>query len=277
VLVCGSQDGSVYGLAGRAPAEGAARPDLGTARPDEGTAPSKPAWTPPPGWSDAPPARATEAAPAPTAPAAVSEAPSEVAMRLISEPSDGSEFPVQLTSTRRTVVAWGTTEPEAEVDGQPVRNEGGQIRVDRSFEADGIYPVVMVTGKGTDREVTQCRLVVVDTSDEPASRREAAFSPDGNGVGDTIAFRARAQGLNGRRVTGRTIDICRPSGEPVLSWVALGDGEDAMIWDGRDAAGSPAPVGTYVVIFSATDDAGKVHRMRQTVIVTRAGERVVGR
>jgi hypothetical protein len=198
-------------------------------------------------------------------------------MRLVSEPADAAELPIQLVNLRETVVAWGTTAPEAEVEGQTIRSKSGQIAVRRTFEADGTYPVTMVTAKGTPQEEILCRLVIVDTSAQPESARAVAFSPDGDGVGDTIALRAFAGGGAGASIAARVLEVRALSGEAIHTWSAPGDGESTFIWNGKDITGTPVPAGRYVLTFTAKDEAGRIQQMRQPIILQRAGERMAAR
>jgi len=287
MLVFGSGDGVVYGLtdhleggAGaqvqKHPVGGPATPSP-TPGPESGAeqptlppplAPEKPAATPPPGGPEAQP-------PAKTAEERTAELPAgDIEMTLVSEPADDAQLPIQLTTTLSPVLTWGTTEPTAEVDGEAVRPQDGRIAVTRSYPADGTYPVMLVTGKGTPGERTTCRLLVVDTSEEPAASRTVSFSPDGDGRGDTIALRVAAKSLSKQPVAVRIVDIRRPSGEAVRTWSAVGEGEGTFIWDGKDLAGKPVPSGEYVIVYTIRDAAGQIRRMKQAVLVQRAGERL---
>lgn len=300
MLVCGSHDGGIYAFSSRRPADGtvlrhsyttgqplAARPEEAMAPVEPPTAaqrppplvPMKRTWTPPPGWLTEPPAGTTEDAAKPRdvsqqPPAQPASQCPPINMRLISEPADAAELPIQLVSARDTVVTWGTTAPSAEVDGETVRNSAGQIAVQRSFAGDGTYPVTMITSKNTPQEQILCRLVVVDTGDEPSSARAVAFSPDGDGVGDTIAFRAFAGDSSGAPVAARILEVREPSGKAIHTWSAPGEGETTFIWDGRDITGKPVPSGRYVVTYTAKDASGCLRRMVQPVILQRAGERM---
>ncbi len=290
VLVVGSGDGTVYGLTDHPRgAEMATRSVAGpptppqTATPPSATGPeqpsaqpaappaltpSKPAWTPPPGF----PSPQTPAKPASAAPA---EVPTDtIEMTLISEPADSTELPIQLTTTRTPTVAWGTTAPTGDVDGETVRNQDGRIVVTRSFSTDGAYPVCLTTNQGTPQERVFCRLVMVDTQKEPTASRRVAFSPDGDGVGDTIALRVAAKAVGKQTVAVRILDIRGPSGEAVRTWSAAGPGESTFIWDGKNLAGQPAPSGESVVVYTVKDGTGQVRQMKQTVLVQRAGERI---
>ncbi len=297
MLVLGSHDGGVYAFSSKRPADGVTRNSLGPGQvaleaADEADEPAAPlsqqppplvpverAWTPPPGWLTKPPASDAEEA---SAPDDVSQRPTEavptelpgIRMQLISEPADAAELPIQLVSARETVVAWGTTVPAAEVDGQMVRNTSGRITVRKSFPADGTYPVTMMTGKGTAREQILCRLVIVDTADEPTSVRPVAFSPDGDGVGDTIAFRASAGNDAAPLVATRVLQVREASGDAIHTWSAPGEGENTFVWDGKDITGEPVRAGRYVLTFTAMDESGNVRRMKQPIILQRAGERM---
>jgi hypothetical protein len=230
--------------------------------------PAKPATTLPPSEPEAQP-------PAETNGARTREVSAvDIEMTLVSEPADAAQPAIQLTTTRRPAITWGTTERTAEVDGEAVRGQDGRIAVTRSYPGDGTYPVMLVTGKGTPGERAACRLVIVDTGEEPAALRSASFSPDGDGRGDTIALRVVARSLGTQPIAVRVVDIRRPSGEAVRTWSAVGEGESTFIWDGNDLAGKPVPSGEYVIVYTVKDAAGQVRRMRQAVLVRRAGERL---
>lgn len=301
-LVVGSRDGSIYAFGDRTPAEGVATNDVsggvrvaatqlptgaGAVKPPPlpNLSPVKRAWTPPPGWVAKPDppsiqSGAQEAvAPVPQSgqddvkpPPAVLEG---LRMRLTSEPADAAELPIDLTNQRETRVTWGTTEPAAEVDGETVENRDGRIEVTKRFDDDGTYPVLMVTGKGTDAERIACRLVIVDTTAEPTAPREVAFTPDADGIGDTIAFRPFAEWA-GHEIAVRIVDIRNTTGKAIRTWTAAGAGENTFIWDGRDLAGDPAPAAAYVVTYTVRDSAGNSTRMTQRVLLQRAGERTAG-
>lgn len=298
MLVCGSEDGGVYAFSNKAPSDGAVSRRslaLGQAavsaseqqadtlpsahQPLPPLVPIKRAWTPPPGWLTEPPTTKAGSASSPgdvsqARPTEPTEGCSPIPMRLISEPADAAELPIQLVSQRETVVTWGTTAPLAEVDGQTVRNRSGQITVRKAFAADGTYPVTMVTGQGTSQEQILCRLVIVDTGEQPEALRAIAFSPDGDGVGDTIAFRAFAGGDAALPIAARVLEVRDPSGEAIHTWSVPGGGESTFIWDGKDITGEPVPAGRYVLIYTAKDDSGCLQRMRQPLILQRAGERM---
>jgi len=301
-LVCGSRDGSVYAFGDKTPVDGVVTHDVSggvrvaQALPVNGSGGAKPAplpnltpvkraWAPPPGWVAKP-----EGAPdgsngagalvpvpkpeTPDAPPPPAQAESGLRMRLTSEPADAAELPIDLTNQRETHVSWGTEEPSAEVDGEVVANRDGRIEVVKQFADDGTYPVVFVTGKNTRDERVACRLVVVDTSAAPSSPREVAFTPDGDGVGDTIAFRALAE-WPGHEVAVRVVDIRSSSGKAVRTWSAPGPGENTFIWDGRDLAGDPVPAAQYVVTYTVRDAKGAAVQMTQRVLLQRAGEKTL--
>lgn len=297
MLVCGSQDGSVYAFSGKPPRGGVVTnrvaPEtrlaatkvvpgdlMGKPQPVPDLTPIKRTWTSPPAWAIKPeitkPAE-SGAAPMPKPPAEplsdTGTQPVKIRMRLSSEPADAAELPIDLTNQRDTYVTWGTTDPVAEVDGQIVHNDGGQIRVAKTFDADGTYPVMMVTDKGTPAERVFCRLVVVDTSDEPTSLREVAFSPDGDGRGDTIVFRVSAE-APADVVAVRIVDIRDLQGNAVRTWSAPGAGETSFIWDGTDLAGNPVPAGVYQVIYTVKDKVGTLRRMKQRVLLERGPEKM---
>ncbi len=299
MLVCGSHDGGIYAFSSRRPADGtvirhsyAADQPL-VSRTEEPGAPAEPpttpqqppplvpmkrAWTPPPGWFTEPPvSKAGDAAEPADVSQRASTSPTDcppIEMRLISEPADAAELPIQLVSARETVVTWGTTAVSAEVDGEIVRNSAGRITVRKSFASDGTYPVTMITSKDTPQEQILCRLVIVDTTDEPASARAVAFSPDGDGVGDTIAFRAFAGDGSSVPIAARVLEVREPSGKAVHTWSAPGGGENTFIWDGKDFTGKPVPAGRYVVTYTAKGESGCIKRMVQPIILQRAGERM---
>ncbi|MGQ9732228.1 MAG: outer membrane protein assembly factor BamB family protein [Candidatus Zipacnadales bacterium] len=292
MLVCASTDGAIYSFAGRAPADGVTKHSLAEGqrmvyvKPAGGTLfPSKPSpvpdlaavkqtSTPPVEIGLKPPSSVPSAShviDVPAAPMPPTAATTNLRMQLITEPSDAAELPIQLTNQRTALISWGTTAAVAEVDGEVVHNQNGAISVTRTFNDDGLFPVMMITDKGTSQEQIACRLVVVDTSPEPVARRDVAFSPDGDGTGDTIVFRALAEGGD---VAVRVLDIRDAQGHAVRTWSAPGPGETAFIWDGTNLMGDPVPAGTYTVHYTVKEPSGNLRKMTQRVLVQRVGERL---
>jgi outer membrane protein assembly factor BamB len=292
-LVCGSHDGAIYAFGGSPPADGVATHSVGSgdrvvsAKPAPIDALPKPPPVPvlqatsarppaPTGALSRPPATLPPSTPAVISvpqPAPTASTGSDLQLTLVSEPADASELPIQLTNSRETRVAWGSTAPSADVDGVPVLNRDGQIEVLKAFGEDGTYPVTMTTGTGTRDERISCRLVIVDTGPEPTARRDVAFSPDGDGVGDTIALRAAASSA-GSSVASRTVGIRDAQGRVLRTWSAPSDGETTFVWDGKDGAGNRVASGIYEVIYAAKDAQGRTVQMKQRILLQRAGERL---
>ena len=95
--------------------------------------------------------------------------------------------------------------------------------------------------------------------------RDAAFSPNGDGVEDTTT--TIVQLTNGAAdVTVRVLDA---DGEPVKT---LFDGHHepylSTVWDGTDADGAPAPDGEYDIEIAATNAAGTTMTVRSVAIDT---------
>jgi len=80
-----------------------------------------------------------------------------------------------------------------------------------------------------------------------------AFSPDGDGAGDTITFSFALA-----REAHVSIEVRRDGVTLALIFVGvLGPGPQAFLWDGRLPAGSLA-AGRYEVVVTATDGIGAV-------------------
>jgi flagellar hook assembly protein FlgD len=98
----------------------------------------------------------------------------------------------------------------------------------------------------------------------------AAFSPNGDGVRDTVTLHA---GLSGKDAWAITVSDA--SGTVVDRFSGTGDAALAT-WTGRDAAGGSLPDGLYTVVFSATSAGGTarpatLHVWLDTVPPTVAG------
>ncbi len=108
----------------------------------------------------------------------------------------------------------------------------GPMSADRSFLLDTRAPAVSVADAVSD---------VVPV-----------FSPNGDGHRDTIAFAVSAS------EPGRVIGTVRDGGDNAVDTtsVPVGSGAVSLTWDGRNAAGSVVPDGTYTVVFQAEDRAG---------------------
>ena len=137
-------------------------------------------------------------------------------------------------------VAW-----DGKVAGDPVADGTYQVSV------SGVDP----WGNGPARAT---RELTVDTAAPelagltPAASTTQWFSPNGDGVRDTVSLTATNR-EPGSIVT-RVVDA---GGAQVKSWtVANGSAAVAVTWNGRTSAGGYAPDGTYRIRVAATDMAG---------------------
>ncbi|MEW5815862.1 MAG: FlgD immunoglobulin-like domain containing protein [Spirochaetota bacterium] len=187
----------------------------------------------------------------------------------VSEPyfspnKDGKKETVRIvTNVTKTDRVESATLTVRDSDGTPVRSVQ-QDRVPQVFEWDGLSTIKRVVPDGTYTVVLDVLYrsghlvsaapvtVYVDTM-YPAIALKAddlLFSPDGDGVKDTITIRQESSfedlwegiGLNAKgEIIGR------------ISW--KGNAVD-FVWDGKDSTGKVVPDGTYIYRVSATDRAG---------------------
>ena len=125
--------------------------------------------------------------------------------------------------------------------------------------ADGAYEVSVT---GTDAwgngQASATRDAIVDTaapsiaSLTPGSDTTQWFSPNGDGVRDTVALTARNP-----EVGALVVKVLDDHGTTVRSWTADNDSAAvALTWNGRNTAGAYAPDGVYTVRVAARDLAG---------------------
>jgi flagellar hook assembly protein FlgD len=93
---------------------------------------------------------------------------------------------------------------------------------------------------------------VAITSLTPDESVVSVFSPNGDGVGDTVATTVTT--AEAGTVAVRVIDV---AGATTKSWTVTSvAGANAIRWDGKDASGATVPEGTYTLRFTARDGAG---------------------
>lgn len=83
----------------------------------------------------------------------------------------------------------------------------------------------------------------------------ASFSPDGDGINDTVSFSITAIDESG--IGSWKIEITDSSGRKVYTISAEGIPPPMFEWEGKDPSSEePLPEGKYMVVFSATDKKG---------------------
>jgi hypothetical protein len=134
---------------------------------------------------------------------------------------------------------------------------------------DGRYRL-LVTARAGEQTVTQTVDLVVDRTLAALTVQPAAFSPNADGVSDTIAFGfSLAQGVPVQVAVQR-------AGATVATIFSgqLGPGSQTVGWDGA-VAGSRLPDGQYTVVVTATDSLATVSLVAPFTIDTAAPTLVV--
>jgi len=125
--------------------------------------------------------------------------------------------------------------------------------------ADGTYAVSVTGDDAWDNgAATATRNLVVDTHPpvlanlSPAANSALWFSPNGDGVRDTVSLTATNTEMGA--LVARVVDS---NGALVKTWTAPnGSAPEAITWDGRTTAGGYAPDGVYTFNVAAQDLAG---------------------
>ena len=98
----------------------------------------------------------------------------------------------------------------------------------------------------------------------------AAFSPNGDGVRDTVRLHG---GLSDSAAW--TIVVTNASGTVVARFSGTGPAA-AATWDGHDTSGNRAPDGTYTASFAASDDNGTARPASTTVRIDTLSPQITG-
>jgi hypothetical protein len=142
------------------------------------------------------------------------------------------------------------------------RTDGGTVA------PDGRYRLTLWGADAAGNRTTKTWDVTLDTRTPvvAATAVPGAFSPDGDGVADTIALAWSADETatgNARLMKGSTI---------YRSWAAGSTG--AVVWNGRDLRGRPLADGRYVFRVDVADAAGN-HTVRDVpVVIDRTASRL---
>lgn len=118
---------------------------------------------------------------------------------------------------------------------------------------DGRYTLAVSARSDSGRTAAQTAEVVVIRTLASVSASPPTFSPDGDGVGDTIAF-----SFTLAREAHVSIEVRKDGVTLALVFVGvLGPGQQAFLWDGRLPTGTLA-AGRYEVAVTAVDAVGTV-------------------
>ena len=144
--------------------------------------------------------------------------------------------------------------------------------------ADGTY-TVDVTGVDpwANAPASSSRTIVVDTvapsltSLTPPADTSQWFSPNGDGVRDTVAVTATNSETGSLRATVRN------AGGTVVRTFSVANGSDAtaVTWNGKTNSGAVAPDGTYTMSVAPVDVAGNAGEARDRTVVLIAALRAV--
>ncbi|HZR91075.1 MAG TPA: FlgD immunoglobulin-like domain containing protein [Gaiellaceae bacterium] len=121
--------------------------------------------------------------------------------------------------------------------------------------ADGLYTLVVSASAADGRAASESADLAVDRALSAVTASPATISPNGDGVGDTLAVSFVLAGPGEATVT-----IDAPDGSTVATLFArlLDPGVYSVGWDGRDPTGEPAPPGRYQAVVSLFDWLGTV-------------------
>lgn len=198
---------------------------------------------------------------------------------LFSPTPDSARPNVTLHQTSSEESEWTATISKA---GAPVKTFSwkGQVR-DAVWDgtddagnkvADGAYRYEVKTTDVADNSVSKAvDNIVVDTRPTPVFLTVGAdgFSPNGDGVADTITVNARV-GLNDG-ITAWKLDVLGDAGGIRRSFEGKGPVPAQFVWDGTNDKGSTAPDGRYTARLSVSYDKGNRPVANSTVFVLQAG------
>jgi len=267
LLVIGSQDGIVYGFADDGTGEVAIAPPPAAEVPEQpslsGSAEPALPLSPPVDGGAAP----ADEFPRPYSPPPTNLPPDAVGMSLLISPSDSAEMEIELVDRPAATLHCASDVPLM-VDGRRVEPRDGVCAADKAFPGDGTYVVPYGPADAADA-AQSCRLVVVDSSPVPTSRRALAFSPDGNGIADAVRLRVTAVPGPGVQLDSVGVNIADATGRVVRSFSQRGDTCATFTWDGMDFDGRPVPAGEYQVVAAAHAASGAERRVVQALEVAR--------
>jgi hypothetical protein len=119
--------------------------------------------------------------------------------------------------------------------------------------ADGRYRLTIRARTASGRSAERSAEVLVLRTLAALAATPASFSPDGDGVGDTITF-----SFTLTREAHVTLEVRQDGVTLALLFVGLlGPGRQAFLWDGS-LPGGPAQAGGYEVVVTASDALGAV-------------------
>jgi hypothetical protein len=152
-----------------------------------------------------------------------------------------------------TVNAVPTTGAPVKIFTGTVPAGASSFQWDLSALPDGRYTLLVTAQPATGTASTQSAALVVDRTLTGLVATPTAFSPNGDGVNDTIAFAFSLARSAPVQVVVQSAGIAAAT---VFSG-QLGPGEQSLSWDGT-SNGVRLPDGNYVAVVTATDPLGSV-------------------
>jgi N-acetylmuramoyl-L-alanine amidase len=132
--------------------------------------------------------------------------------------------------------------------------------------SDGRYRIAVTVRTDKGRRGRVATGLVIMRAIGWARADPGSFSPDGDGIGDTIAFSFTAS--KGAQVAVEVRQAARPVALVLSGWVDAGS--HSVLWDGRVGDGVVAP-GTYELWVTASDEIGTVSEVVPFSVVQRPG------
>ncbi|HEY6030299.1 MAG TPA: FlgD immunoglobulin-like domain containing protein, partial [Gaiellaceae bacterium] len=129
---------------------------------------------------------------------------------------------------------------------------------------DGHYRVVVSAQPAGGRAVKSSTALVVDRTASGFAATTSAFSPNGDGVLDTVTF---SFALNASVPLRLELQKDGVTVATVLN-AQLGPGRQVVDWNGKDAAGAAVPDGAYQAVLTVTDAQGVVAQTLPVVVDT---------
>ncbi len=120
---------------------------------------------------------------------------------------------------------------------------------------DGVYSyAITATDRAGNSGSARIDAIHVDTRATPVKLKvdTAAFSPNGDGVQDTLHFLPDLKVNSGISNWSLTVTSLQNQQRPVRSWRGTGTVPASIAWDGRTDTGSQAPEGSYIATLSVT-------------------------
>ena len=156
--------------------------------------------------------------------------------------------------TAQVVGAAGSASPPLGLLAANVAAGPSSFQWDVSALPNGRYRLIVTAQPPGTQPASQSVALIVDRTLSGLTAGPSTFSPNGDGVNDTITFGfTLAQPAQVQVVVQR-------AGVAVATVFAaqLGPGAQSVGWDGTSATARGCPTGRYVVVVTATDPLGNV-------------------